>query len=453
MNVPRVKVLLAVLTVFLGLSSVARAEFRFSPSIGIREEYNDNIDSSATDKREDFITSVNPGINMSYGGELLDFYLDYGLRYLIYARNTEENELYNNVNLQSTIRPFRKYFFIRLSDFFSLVPIDQRRPVGYENNLTNLTNSNIFSVNPYFEYPLSATFTVKAGYAYQNSWYESKDGDDSQDHTITAGVSKEFSSRLAASLFYNYQFHRPEKEPDAYDRQGATLSLNYGLTEKLFFEGTVGWTRFDYTMRDGRDFSSIPWSANARYILSPALTLRAGYSKSYSDTSSQTPATAGSFVPASEGIIYPGESYIIIDGKVIPASSVRLDSIDGGLYRSESFTVGVAYSGKMTAGLSGFLNKNKYMDIDRDDRSTGVNLTVMVPLTSLLTANVSGLYSYNKYRPENEKVNRYGARLALDYALKITTLTLGYAFSCDDSNFDGNDYTTNVVWIGARFVF
>jgi outer membrane protein assembly factor BamA len=265
-------------------------------------------------------------------------------------------------------------------------------------------------------------------------------------------VSKEISSRLAASLFYNYQFHRPETKLDAYDRQGATLSLNYGLTEKLFFEGSVGWTSFDYT-KQKRDFSDIPWSANARYILSPSLRLRAGYSKSYNDTSSQTPATAGSFMPASEGIIYPGESYIIIDGKAIPASSVLLDSIDGGLYRSESFTVGVSYSAKMTVIISGFLNKNKYMDIDRDDRSTGGNLTVTMPLTSLLTANASGLYSYNKYRPENEKVNRYGARLALDYALKITTLTLGYAFSCDDSNFDGNDYTTNVVWIGARFVF
>ncbi|HOP40291.1 MAG TPA: TIGR03016 family PEP-CTERM system-associated outer membrane protein [Geobacteraceae bacterium] len=446
-------VMLAMLAVSLGFSSSAWAEFRFSPGISIREEYNDNVNLDDTDKQEDFITTINPNLNLYYGGELLNFYLDYGLRYLIYARNTEDDELYHNVNLQSTIRPFKDYFFIRISDFFSRVPIDQRRQVGYENNLANLTNSNVFSVNPYFEYPLSATFKIKGGYTYQNSWYESKDGDDSQDHTASIGVSKELSSRISTSLFYDYQFHRPEMDFDTYDRQGATLGLNFGLTEKLHVDGSIGWVRFDYKTLDGRDFSAINWSANARYLLSPAITLRAGYARNYFDTSSQTPSTAGSFIAVSDGSIYPGEGYVIIDGQAIPASAVQLDSIGGGLYRNDSITAGLIYSGKITVNVSGFRNIIKYESIDRENRSTGVNLGVTIPLTSRLSAQMSGLYSYNKYRPENETVNRYGARLNFDYTLKITTLTLGYAFNKDDSDVEGQDYTNNVVWISARFMF
>jgi len=445
--------MLAMLAVSLGFSSSAWAEFRFSPGISIREEYNDNVNLDDTDKQEDFITTINPNLNLYYGGELLNFYLDYGLRYLIYARNTEDDELYHNVNLQSTIRPFKDYFFIRISDFFSRVPIDQRRQVGYENNLANLTNSNVFSVNPYFEYPLSATFKIKGGYTYQNSWYESKDGDDSQDHTASIGVSKELSSRISTSLFYDYQFHRPEMDFDTYDRQGATLGLNFGLTEKLHVDGSIGWVRFDYKTLDGRDFSAINWSANARYLLSPAITLRAGYARNYFDTSSQTPSTAGSFIAVSDGSIYPGEGYVIIDGQAIPASAVQLDSIGGGLYRNDSITAGLIYSGKITVNVSGFRNIIKYESIDRENRSTGVNLGVTIPLTSRLSAQMSGLYSYNKYRPENETVNRYGARLNFDYTLKITTLTLGYAFNKDDSDVEGQDYTNNVVWISARFMF
>lgn len=437
----------------LGLSSAAWAEFRFTPGIGIREEYNDNINLTAEDTEEDFITTINPTFNLFYTGDSLDLYLNYGFRYLWYARNTEDDQMYNDVNFQSSIRLFKDYVFIRVSDFFSRVPVDQRRPVGYENNLANLTNSNVFSVNPYFEYPVTATFKVRGGYTYQNSWYESKDGDDSQDHTAGIGVTKELSSRVQTSLFFDYQFHRPEMAFDEYDRQGATLSLKYDLTEKLLLEGTVGWVRFDYKTDDGKVFSSIPWSANARYLLSPALTLRAGYSLDYTDTSSQTPALAGVFTPVVDGIIYPGESFVIIDGQAIPASAVQLDSIGGGLYRNESISAGITYSGKITISASGFKNINTYMNINRENRSTGVNLTASVPLTSRLTAQVSGLYSYNKYRPEEEKVNRYGARLAFDYAMKITTITIGYAFNRDDSNLASSDYTNNVVWLGARFVF
>lgn len=453
MKVPRCRLILVVVALSLALSSAARSEFSFTPGIGIREEYNDNVNLSATDKKEDFITTINPNITMSYRGEHLDFYLDYGLRYLLYARNTEDDKLYHNVNLQSTMRPFRDYFFIKVSDFFCRVPIDQRRPVGYENNVANLTNSNVFSVNPYLEYPLSATFKVKGGYTYQNSWYESTDGDNSQDHTVSIGVSKEVSSRLATSLFYDYLFHRPEIAFDEYDRQGATLGLTYGLSDRVLFDGTVGWVTFDYRQPGRSGFDALLWSANVRYLLSQALTLRAGWVRSSNDTSSQTPVSEGSFIPSSQEIISPGGGYIVIDGQQIPTSAVLLDSIEGGLYRNDTVTAGMTYSGKITVSITGFRSTDRYMDINREDRSTGMNVTARIPFSPRLTVQMNGHYSYNKYLPEDEKVNRYLARLVFDYVLKITTVTVGYAFNKEDSSIDLSDYTNNVVWIGAHFKF
>jgi len=448
------RIVLAVLLAgCLGYSTLAWAEFRFTPGIGIREEYNDNVNSTAGNKQEDFITTINPTFNLYYSRSFMDVYLDYGFRYLLYARDTEDDQMYNNVNLQWTIRPFKDYVFIKVSDFFSRVPIDQRGPVGYENNQANLTNENVFSVNPYLEYPLSGTLKVKAGYAYQNTWYESNEGNDSEDHTFTAGISKELTSRVNASLFYSYILHRPKISLDTYDRQGATLGLDCKLSEKFMLDGTVGWVDFAYDQQDYRDFSSIPWSVNASYLLSPALKLQAGYSIDYIDSSSQTPATAGSFTSPAQGIIYPGEGYVVVDGQQIPTSALLLDSIGGGLYRNEIFTVGLTYSGKITVSVTGFRDTSTYENINREDKSTGVNLNASIPLTSQITTQLGGYYSYNEYRPDNEKVNRYGARLALDYAYSITTLTLGYAYNREDSNFAGQSYTNNIVWIGARFVF
>jgi hypothetical protein len=453
MNVAKGRIVLAVLAVFLGFSPEAWADFSFKPGIAVREEYNDNIFLTSTGKKSDFITTVNPTLNLSYSGDLMNLYLDYGFRYLLYAGGTEADKLYNNVNFQSTLRPLKDYVFINVSDFFSRVPIDDRRQVGYENNLSNLTNSNSFSVNPYVVYPISPTFRVTGGYTYQNIWYESKEGNDSQDHTASLNITKDLTSRTTVSLLYQYLFHRPTLEANGYDRQNAGVSLTIGITEKMKFEGTVGWISFAYKRMDRRDFDAINWSATGRYQLSPALSLHAGYSRNYNDSYSQTGQTSGIFTSPSQGIIYPGESFIIVDGQPIPTSAVVLDSINGGLYRSDIITGGLTYSGKIPFTVTGYGNTDKYMNIYRENRTTGVNMTASIPLTSKLTALVNGFYSYNKYLPENEKVNRYGARLAIEYALKITTLTLGYAFNREDSNIDLSDYTNNIVWIGARFVF
>lgn len=453
MSVSKGWAILAVVTVFLGMCREAGAGFSFRPGIAVREEYNDNIFLTSTDKKSDFITTVNPTINLSYTGDTMNAYLDYGFRYLLYAGNTEDDKIYNNVNFQSTLRPVRDYVFIAVSDFFSRVPIDERRQVGYENNLANLTNSNSFSVNPYVVYPITPTLRVTGGYTYQNIWYESKEGNDSQDHTAAFSIAKELTSRISLSLLYQYLFHRPIREADTYDRQNTGVSFTYGITEKIRIDGSAGWVDFDYKNMENRNFTAINWDASARYQLSPATSLRAGYSRNYNDTYSQTGLPQGSAPSPTQGILYPGESFVIIDGQAIPASAVLLDSINGGLYRSDSLSAAFAYTGKIPFTVTGFRNINKYMNISKENRSTGVNLTASIPLTSSFSASLSALYSRNKYLPENEKVNRYGARLALEYALKIATLTIGYAFNRDDSNMDLSDYTNSIVWIGARFLF
>ncbi len=457
MNIPKNLLLFAALVSCFLLPSSAGAEFNFTPGFALSEEYNDNVFLTAKNRKSDFITTINPSFNIYYDRESLNLFLDYGFRYLLYANNSEDDKMYHNVNLQSTIRPFRDYVFIKVSDFFSRVPIDERRAVGYENNLANMTNSNVFSVNPYIEYPFSSTFRARAGYTYQNTWYEDRDGIDSQDHTAGIMLTKELAARLNTSLGYSYLFHRPygeEYKYDEYDRQDVYLSVSYGVTEKLSLDGSAGWVAFRYGEHSGRnDFSAVNWSASARYLLTAAVALRAGYVRNYTDSYSRTGVTALSPQSATQSIIYPGEGYITIGDQTIPTSMVLLDSINGGLNRNDSINLGFAYSGKIPFAVTGFHNISKYMNIDRENRSTGVILSGSVPISSMLTAQFAGNYSYNKYLPENEKVNRYGARLALDYKLRIITLTLGYAFNKEDSNIDTADYVNNVVWLGAKLVF
>ena len=126
-------VILFLTTLFsVSILSLSWAELRITPSIGIREEYNDNIFLTPSDEEDDFITSVNPAINLTYNTGLLTLSLDYGLNLDFYMHNSEENKIRQFGRLESTISPYRDIFFIRISDVFERVSIDERRQVILE---------------------------------------------------------------------------------------------------------------------------------------------------------------------------------------------------------------------------------------------------------------------------------------------------------------------------------
>jgi len=261
-----------------------------TPSVTIREEYNDNIFLTSSNEVDDFITTVNPAISLSYTASLLTLSLDYGLVFRIFANHPELNETSptqtQRAKLDTTLSPYRDIVFVKVFDEYSRVPIDQRRQVSLDNTFVNLTDSNRFLVNPYLEYPLSGTLKTRAGYSYENVWYRSAEGDDAENHTATAGLTKAISSKLSTTLSYSYLFHRPSKT-EAYDTQTVSLGMGYQLSQKLSLNGSVGETFFNYDKSERRNKASTVWQVQANYHPTDVVTLGASYGESFSDSVNQ----------------------------------------------------------------------------------------------------------------------------------------------------------------------
>ncbi|MEK7698611.1 MAG: TIGR03016 family PEP-CTERM system-associated outer membrane protein, partial [Nitrospirota bacterium] len=75
---------------FSALSS-AMAKLDIKPALTLREEYNDNIFLTKTNREDDFITSVSPNIRLNYALSYLDLSLDYGLNFKFFAHHSELN--------------------------------------------------------------------------------------------------------------------------------------------------------------------------------------------------------------------------------------------------------------------------------------------------------------------------------------------------------------------------
>jgi hypothetical protein len=395
----------------LSFATFSRAELRLTPSISIREEYNDNIFLTPDDKRDDFITTINPAIALLYDKRLINLSLDYGLILRYYSRDTERNETAfpqtQRARLNATLSPYREIIFIGLSDEYQRLVIDERRQVAMGNISVNMTNTNHFIVNPYIEYPLTRTFKARVGYSYENLWYEEEEGDDTENNSATFNIIKELSPKVTTSLSYTYLLHRP-KRTDIYDRQDISLNIAYKIGPRLTLNGTIGQIWFDYEKRD--DINSSNMDIQANYLLTELLSITGGYSVTYSE------------------------------------------SVNFGTYSSNASKVTFGYTGDMPVTLTIFRNINTYTIINREDRSTGVNITSTIPVTQKLTGRLRGDYTHYEFIPEGERVDRYGALLSLDYGLRITTLSIGYTYNLNNSDIDTNDYMNNIVWMQTRFV-
>ena len=390
------------------LSSPVWAEFRFTPSISLREEYDDNIDLTADDEEEDFITTITPGISLGYDTERLKLSLDYRFIAYFYMHNSSENDTSHNAQLDSTLTILRDILFLKVTDSYSRVTIDQRRQVVQDNRNVNTTDLNRFTVNPYLEYPLSGTLKVKTGYTYENIWYKEEEGDDEEIHLATAGLIKEISPKLTASLFYSYSIHDLKNDGDNedYNGQDVVLGASYQLTQKLSINGSYGHAWLNYKERDNDD--SDIWDANANYQITEAVSFKIGYALNFAS------------------------------------------SVDAGTSKNETMFASLTRQGTVSLSLRAFKQDDTYIEEDREDESTGVAASASYPITPSLTGRVTGLYTYDKFLPEDEKVNRYGAGISFDYALRLLTFSLGYSHDLSNSNYDFNDYRSNRAWVQAR---
>ncbi|MBI5468416.1 MAG: TIGR03016 family PEP-CTERM system-associated outer membrane protein [Deltaproteobacteria bacterium] len=394
----------------LGYASSSWAEYSFTPNLVLREEYNDNIFLTRNNKEDDFISSITPSVKFSYKTSILTLSLDYGLHFRFFAHHPQRNETglskTQRAKLDTTLSPYKEIVFLKLFDEYTRVPVDQRNQVALDNIFVNLTDMNRLVINPYILYPVSSGFSTSVGYTYDNSWYRSHQGDNTENHTANLNLIKVLTDKITSTVTYSYLFHRPKITPK-YDKQDVFLNLSYDVSAKLNLNGGAGRTWFNYMDRPSQN-SSI-WNAKASYHLTDLLSLGAGHTESF------------------------------------------MDSVKQGTFKRRSTTGSIGYSGKLPVNLTVFSNIDTYDTVDRTDRSRGATLSTNMPITPKLTGGVTGTYSHFGFQPEGESMNRYSAAVSFAYAMKITTLSLGYTYNLNDSTNRSNNYDNNIVWLQAGF--
>ena len=409
------KILVIALAGVLFFTINAWSAFEIHPRLLLAEEYNDNIFLSDNNEEEDWITTVAPGVSLSYKNRSVDTTVDYSLRYRFYKDHEDEtrDEFKDVQRADATVLFFSgRPFTLRLSETISSEELDERDRGADYNELVNRSTVYHSMVSPEYRLQLTPTFSLDFGYTYDRFDYVEPEGIDSEEHIGRFSLVKQLTATTDVFARYTYIIHQSDDAADEFDRQDYTLGLNQELSGRITAAIEAGLSEVEYD--SGFDTDGMVWSVDVSYNLSEPLTFTIGFLQDFETTA--------------------------VDG----LTKTREASFGAG-YQRES----------LTASTELFWNNSDYVRLDREDEAYGIRFDLSKPLASALTFHVDAEYERAEYDDPgiNEEVNRVTLGTSLDYEYRRFLASLGYRYRINESDIDTNDYDNNIVTLSGTLRF
>lgn len=226
-------------------------EFKLIPSASLKGEYHDNLFFTEKNKKDDFITTLSPGIEWINRTEKLDLNLSGRAGFRFYADHHELNTIdqYYRGRLRYSIHP--KW---RVSGEASFT-----RDSATDRDLeaTGLVNKTIRRYKYNFTGGVQHSLTEKTmadlSYSFERFDYE-KDPEfvDVDSHEVTLGLTHDLSKRIPKTVGRaNLGYARYEFDISEIDYYYGTIGANHTLSEKWSFlvDAGASYTHSRYEIR------------------------------------------------------------------------------------------------------------------------------------------------------------------------------------------------------------
>ena len=266
------------------LAQAAELLSQFHPYISLKEEYNDNLNLTPTNKIDDYITTVQPGIKFSNMGERAGVDLDYNLGAVFYGKNSDLNYISHNASLNAKYLTSSHFnFYLKESFIRSDNPLEREYFTTTEENkymLGTRTERSIYWRNvvaPTIEYQFGPE--NRLGVNYRNNIYrtESAINADSRENFINPYFSYWFDRRNGIALQYGLTYGDFETNPDltAHMANGRYI-YQFSQKTSVFAEYTYSKWTFDSSDTSGSqfnpDYDIHEPSVGMTFAISPTLT-------------------------------------------------------------------------------------------------------------------------------------------------------------------------------------
>ena len=168
------------------------ADWKFTAGVGATETYTDNVTLSASGARSgDFVTSITPTISAKKDGARLKVDAKYSMQNLFYARESERNTIFHQLNARANAALYERDLFLDTSAAISQASVSPLSASGTDNinSTNNLANVRTISVSPYWMHRFGSTATLNARYTASRVSNDTNEFSGSTNNTYSAGLA------------------------------------------------------------------------------------------------------------------------------------------------------------------------------------------------------------------------------------------------------------------------
>jgi len=394
------------------LSYNAAAVVTFDPRISLGNMYTDNIDLTADDEEDDFITTLGPSINLSMADRYSSLSFFYSPSYASYLRFPENNTFRHNASLDLSKQITRTTRFeLSNSYLYTEDPVSDIEDSDYDTDTTVRQGREPYTTN-----------------------------------TATLGVINEFGPENSLALEYAYSFLNNEDETiEDNNHHHPSITMTYWpVPNRYGTESEISYTKRHFD--DSENYNDVLGRFRLIRRLGPHFEVYAEYTQELTDYVSEgedykvySPLVGFAWDEYIDYSLAASFGYFFRENDYSGSDSGPLGTIEGRYTWEQGASVlisgNVGYD--RASGGAENLGFNPFYDVEG---------SVDYPLTRYLNTNLFAGYRWNIYTDESpdrdDAIWRTGAGLIFQ-ALPWMVVQMNYSFRKLNSNIETEDYVEN----------
>ncbi|MBI3772206.1 MAG: TIGR03016 family PEP-CTERM system-associated outer membrane protein [Gammaproteobacteria bacterium] len=241
-----------------------------TPRLSLSETYTNNVSLSADNKQDEYITSLNPGVDIHARGGRARLDLAYNLENLYYARESSRNKTYQQLLGKADAELVRDWFFLEGGASISQTVIDSNQGLTTDNlNITNnRTDVVTTEVTPILRHAIGTVAEAELKYSHRSVYYGGGGASDAVTDEASARLN---NGRHATHFFWGMSYNqtRDDREVGAdSERKSSAGHLQYRPRRWISLVGYAG--REAGTIASQRKFAEGSyWSAGVIWEPTP----------------------------------------------------------------------------------------------------------------------------------------------------------------------------------------
>jgi uncharacterized protein (PEP-CTERM system associated) len=286
---------MAILAVAASGSAAWAGKWHLQPHLEVLETYTDNVDLRPTNKQDDFVTRLSPGLHLMGEGAKVKADINYTLNYLYFAKSSDKSEWRHNLEGRVNSELVDETFFLDAGASINQQFVEQGAAFSsnYDNKSQNRKTVQNYMISPELKHAFGTWGTVEARYSLN---YVRTNADknlvvpggvviqNTTTHDWSLGIlsGRQFP-RLVWGLDAEYQLQERKGNSGNSKRKTVRGNVSYPVSLWLSLVGSAGYEKIEDNTLSRRPNGFI-WDAGVMLKPGPRTSLSVRGGRRYNDT-------------------------------------------------------------------------------------------------------------------------------------------------------------------------